>query len=166
MFNLSYFKRKEGTRRTRVMSRISRGQSAVEFAMISVVALIIMLVGIQYAMIGQAALAVSQGSSALARYVAVNPGTVSSGNASSLPTAAQQLLSQSILTNGGSDLTVTVVSRTGTGAPETGTPVPSSDQVVVQLSYNATSKIALPNPFLGIVTFPTTLAASTSQLYE
>ncbi len=50
--------------------RASRGQSAVEFAMISVLALVVMLIGIQFALIGQAAVAVSQGSSALARYAA------------------------------------------------------------------------------------------------
>ena len=42
-------------------SRISRGQSAVEFALISTIALVVMLVGVQFALIGQAALAVSQG---------------------------------------------------------------------------------------------------------
>jgi Flp pilus assembly protein TadG len=94
-------------------SRISRGQSAVEFALISTVALMVMVIGIQFAIIGQAALAVSQGASALARYAAVNRGSMgpnSSVTASSLPTAAQQLLSSSILTNGGADLTVTTAS--------------------------------------------------------
>ncbi len=149
-----------------IARRSSRGQSAVEFALISTVALMVMLLGVQYALIGQAALAVSQGSSALARYAAVNPGTVSSGKASGLPAAARQLLSSSILTNGGGDLTVTVASLTGSGAVETSTPVASSDQVSITLSYDTTSKIALPNPFLGLVQFPGTVAASTSQMYE
>ena len=86
-------------------ARIARGQSAVEFALISTVALMVMLLGVQYAMIGQAALAVSQGSAALARYAATHPGTVSSGAASGLPTAAKQLLSDSIMTGSGGDLT-------------------------------------------------------------
>ena len=55
-----------GSRRWR--NQVGRGQSAVEFVLISVVVLMIMLVGVQFALIGQAALAVSQGSSALGRY--------------------------------------------------------------------------------------------------
>ena len=42
--------------------------------MISVLALVVMLIGIQYALIGQAAVAVSQGSEALARYAAIEYG--------------------------------------------------------------------------------------------
>ena len=98
----------------------SPGQAAIEFALISVLALAVMLIGIQYALIGQAAVAVSQGSSALARWAASNTGnslgTVNgSVSGSSLPTAAKDVLSQSILTNGGSDLTVTVTSVDGAG---------------------------------------------------
>src|ERR1700692_114350 len=52
-------------------SRIGSGQTMVEFAMVSVLALVIMIVGVQFAMIGQAALALSQGASAIARYAAV-----------------------------------------------------------------------------------------------
>jgi Flp pilus assembly protein TadG len=118
---------------------------------------IALFVGVQYAVIGQAALALSQGSSALARYAAVHPGTVNSGKASSLPTAAQQLLSGAILTSGGGDLTVTVTSSPGTAFGNTCT---------VTLSYSATSKILLPNNFFGIPLFPTTLAAQDSELYE
>jgi hypothetical protein len=127
-----------------------------------------MLVGIQFALIGQAALAVSQGASALARYAAVNPGTMGpngSVSGGSLPTAAQQLLSSSILSNGGADLTVTVASYTGTTTTTTSTPG-YTDRAVISMSYNAASKIFLPtNTLLGI-TFPTTLTSSDSQMYE
>ena len=137
-----------------------------EFALISPLVLILMLVGIQYAMIGQSALALSQGASAIARYAAVNPGTVSSGKASGLPQAAQNLLSPTILTNSGADLTITLTSLTGTGAAEKGTPQASVDQCLINLSYSTTSKLVLPNHFFGIPLFPTTLSASDSQLYE
>jgi Flp pilus assembly protein TadG len=163
----------------RPRNRVSRGQSAVEFALISVLALAVMLVGIQYALIGQAAVAVSQGSSALARYAASNvssTGALGTNNgtvkASALPAAAQEVLSQSILTNGGNDLTVTINSYTSTGAVETGTPQLQSDQLVINLSYVTTSKLAVPNPFLAIpplfpgITFPATVAATDSQMYE
>jgi len=143
---------------------ISRGQSMVEFALISTVAMMVMFVGIQFALIGQAALAVSQGASALARYAAVNPGALGTNGTVTLNTAAQQLLSSSILTNGGADLTTTIASYTGTSTTTTSTPA-YTDRVVITLSYSATSKIALPNPFFGIQ-FPTSLSASDSQMYE
>jgi Flp pilus assembly protein TadG len=143
---------------------ISRGQSMVEFALISTVAMMVMFVGIQFALIGQAALAVSQGASALARYAAVNPGSLGTNGTVTLPTAASQLLSSSILTNGGADLTTTIASYTGTTTTTTSTPG-YTDRVVITLSYSAASKIALPNPFFGIH-FPSTLAASDSQMYE
>jgi len=152
------------SRRSR-RSRISKGQSMVEFALISSVALMVMLVGVQFAMIGQAALAVSQGASALARYAAVNPGTMGTNGTVTLTTAMQQLLSSSILTNSGGDLTVTIASYTGTTTTTTSSPG-YTDRAVISLSYNATSKIALPNPFLGLITFPTTLSATDSQMYE
>jgi len=135
-----------------------------ELAMIAPIAIIILLVGIQFAMIGQAALALSQGASALARYAAVNPGVVGPNGTVTVTTAMQQLLSPSILTNGGRDLTISISSYTGTTTTPTRSPK-YTDRLVISLSYNATSKIALPNPFLG-VSFPTTLSASDSQMYE
>jgi hypothetical protein len=156
-----------------------RGQSAVEFALISAVALIIMLVGVQYALIGQAALAVSQGSSALGRYASNNvppaPGSLgdATGNGSmtgdTLPAAAKELLSQSILTNSGKDLTINVASYQGTSTTVQTTnkrPPQFADTCIVTLSYATTSKLALPNPFLGLVTFPGTVSASDSQMYQ
>ena len=150
------------------LSKMSRGQSAVEFALISTLALAVMLIGVQFAIIGQASLAVGQGASALVRYAAVNPGTMgpnSSSAASSLPTAAQQLLSSSILTNSGADLTVTVASYSGTTTTTTSSPG-YADRAFVSLSYNSSGKIFLPSTTLLGMTFPTTLSASDSQLYE
>lgn len=133
------------------------------------VALAVMLIGIQFAIIGQAALAVSQGASALARYAAVNPGALGTDNGSvsggSLPTAAQNLLSSSILSNSGSDLTVTIASYTGTTTTTTSSPQ-YTDRVVISMSYNAANKIVLPSSTLLGISFPTTLTASDSQMYE
>jgi Flp pilus assembly protein TadG len=156
-------------------NRVSRGQSAVEFALISVVALAVMLIGVQYALIGQAAVAVSQGSSTLARYVASNPNSLGTNNGSvkgsALPVGVKQLLASSILTNNGDDLTINITTTTGTGGAETNPPV-QGDQLLLNLSYVTTSKLAVPNPFLAIpplfpgITFPGTVAASNSQMYE
>ena len=151
--------------RTRAVRRwFSRGQSMAELAFIAPIAIILVLLGIQFAMIGQAALALSQGASALARYAAINPGTMGPNGTVTMTTAMQQLLSSSILTNGGRYLTVTIASYSGTSTTTTSTPG-YTDRLVINLSYNVRSKIALPNPFLG-VSFPTTLSASDSQMYE
>ena len=140
------------------------GRRLAEFALIAPIVIIVMLVGVQFALIGQAALALSQGASALARYAAVNPGVVGSNGTVTLTTPIKQLLSSSILSNGGNDLTVTIASYTGTTTTTTSSPQ-YTDRLVVSLSYNAASKIALPNPFFG-VRFPTALSASDSQMYE
>jgi Flp pilus assembly protein TadG len=141
----------------------------VEFAMIAPLALILLFVGVQYAIVGQTALALSQGASAIARYVAINePGSVSLATFSGKPNAAMQArLSKSLGTNKWGDLTVTVTSYVGgTKSTTTTTPKQTQDRAKVTLSYNATSKIALPNPFLGLVTFPTTLSAVDQEQYE
>jgi len=155
----------EGSHRRLHRSRISCGQSMVEFAMISSVALAVMLIGVQFAVIGQAALAVSQGSSALARYVAVNPGTFGTQNGTAtLPSAASALLSPTI---NDANLTVTIASYQSDGVTvETGTIIPSQDQVKISLSYDATSKIFLPTHTILGISFPTALSAAESQLYE
>ncbi len=166
----SVFGRRAGLRR----SRINRGQSMVEFAMISIVALLLMTVGIQYALLGETAVAVSQGASTLARYCAVNaPGVFGTDNgAATLPVGATELLSPTICPAGSCpNLTVKVASYSGTTTNTTTTPG-FGDRCVVSLSFDATSKLALPNPFLKIpgvfpgVTFPTSFTGADSQLYE
>jgi Flp pilus assembly protein TadG len=170
--NAMSFSRRSKFRR----NQFSQGQSAVEFALLSTFALGLMLLGVQFALVGQAAIAVSHGASSLARYVANHPGALGTNNgsltASSLTAAEKNLLSSSILTNGGNDLTINVNSYTGTGATQSGTPVAASDKVVIALSYVTTSKIAVPNPFLQIpgvfagISFPSTVGSSSSQMYE
>ena len=78
------------------------------------------------------------------------------------------LLSPSILTStsGTSDLTVTINSYTGTTTTQTSTPVASQDRLVINMSYNAAKKVVLPSSTLLGITFPSTLTAADSQLYE
>jgi Flp pilus assembly protein TadG len=140
-----------------------RGQAMVEFALISTVALIVLLIGIQFALIGQAALALSQGSFAVARYASLNAGTLGT-NGSVSSTLVQSLVSSSIYTNSGSDLSVKIASFDQTTGNTTTTPQ-FGDRLVISLSYNASSKLVLTNPFLGI-SFPTNLKASESAMYE
>ena len=154
-----------GGLRLRRRGRISRGQSAVEFALIATLVLVVMLVGVQFALIGQTYLAVSQGSSALARYAAVNPGSFGTYNGTaSLPSAAAALLSPTINDD---NLTVTINSyQGGTASTTTSSPQAAVDYAVVTLNYNAANKIVLPISTLLGMTFPTALSAQDQQLYE
>ncbi len=134
---------------------LARGQAMVEFALIATVAIIVLIVGIQFALIGQAALAVSQLSFAGARYASVN----TSYTQSQIQTYMVQEGSPTITSNSGANLTITVTRSTNADGTYFGQPV------TVNISYNATSKLILPNPFLGI-TFPTTLTAQETAMQE
>jgi len=145
----------------------------VEFAMVSVLALVMLMITIQLALIGQAWLALSQGASAIARYAAVNESTLGSSYSGPPNAAMQNLLSSSLGTNAWGDLTVTVAFyKGGTAATTTTTPVPSVDRAAVSLSYVTTNKLIFSNPFMAIppffpgVNFPTALSAQDQELYE
>jgi len=176
MFNRTYAKQNTGvngcSRRLR-RSQIGRGQTMVEFAMVSVLALVVIMIGIQFALIGQSALALSQGASAIARYAAVHESTLGASYSGAPTAAMQNLLSSTLGTNGWGDLTVTITSlKGGTVATTTTTPTPMTDRAAVTLDYVATSKLMLPNPFMKIpgffpgINFPTALSAQDQQLYE
>jgi Flp pilus assembly protein TadG len=150
-----------------VGSRISRGQSTVEFALLSTLAMVILLVGVQFALIGQADLALSQGSSVLARYAAVNQGALGTYNGTASLTPAEKALLSSTLLNNGGNLTVTIHSyQGGTANTTTNTPKATVDRVVINMTYSTAGVMALPNPFLGLISFPTGLSGSDSELYE
>lgn len=174
MLNRSDARSKEGVvDLSRARSRISRGQTAVEFAMVSVLALVVLMITIQFAMIGQAWLALSQGASAIARYAAVNESTLGSSYSGPPNTAMQNLLSSSLSTNSWGDLTVTVAFyKGGTASTTTTAPVPTVDRAAVTLSYVTTNKLIFSNPFMAIppffpgVQFPTALSAQDQALFE
>jgi Flp pilus assembly protein TadG len=152
--------------------KLNSGSSMVEFTLTFILLLTVIMGGVQLAVIGQAALALSQGASAVARYAAVNDTVTYSGAPNS---AMQNLLSPTILTNSGADLSVTVTAyQGGSTTTTTTTPTPRVDHAVATLSYNAANKYLIPNPFLRIpgifpgFSLPTTMTmtASDSQLYE
>lgn len=151
---------------------ISRGQSMVEFALIAPVVLALMVVGVQYAIIGQSALAVSQGASAIARYAAVNPGTVggSSGNGTVTlnGTTLQNLLSPNICGGSCGSLTASIASTSAaTGSATTAQNPPQfGDQLQITLRFDATNEIVLPSTTLLGISFPTNLTGTASAVYE
>ena len=130
----------------------SSAQSAVEFAFALPVVLIVLVVGIQFAIIGEAALALGQVNYQGARYAAVN------GNATQdqVNTYMLSVASPTISANNGSHFHTTL-----SGGP----PCTFGSAVTVSLSYDASNLLALPNPFLGI-RFPTTLTSSESAFCE
>lgn len=132
-----------------------RGQAMVEFALVAIVAIIVLVVGIQFALIGQAALAVSQLSFAGARYASVN----TSYNQSQVQDYMVQVGSPTITSHNGANLNITVTRSTNSDGTYFGQPV------TVSISYNATGQLVLPNPFLGI-RFPTTLTATETAMQE
>ncbi len=134
-----------------------RGQAMVEFALIATIALIVLMAGIQFAIIGQAALAVSQASYVAARSATINT-SVTNANISSI--VSNQF--SPTITAPANALTINMVTAGDA------TCVPNRTlgcQVTVTVTYNATSKLALPNPFLGI-SFPTTLTSSESMMTQ
>jgi hypothetical protein len=143
----------------------------VEFALISAFAFVIMLVGVQYALLGQVSVALNKGASALARYASQNPGVLggASGNGTvTLNQGLENLMSSTIGTNNWGDLTVTITSYQGTSSTlVNGNTGPQfGDRCVISFSYNTQSKIFVPNNSLGFVTLPGTLTASAEQLYQ
>jgi hypothetical protein len=75
------------------------------------------------------------------------------------------MLSPSILTHSGADLSLTMASYSWTTTTTTSSPA-YNDRAVVSLTYDVTNKIfLLKNTLLGI-TFPIQVTASDSQLYE
>jgi Flp pilus assembly protein TadG len=131
-----------------------RGQSMVEFALIVPIALAVMLIGIQFALIGQAALAVSQAAYLGARTASVD-GTLTSAT---LSTAIANQMSPTI-----SGATVTL---TPAATPNCGTPRTFGCQITVSVTYDATSKIFMPTNLLPGVSFPTSLTFTETAMTE
>lgn len=130
-----------------------RGQSMVEFALILTVGLFVLLVSIQFALIGQAALAISQLAYQGARWASVNP----NADQSAVAAFMKQAGSPTITRDGGTHLTITLTPNT--------TPRTFGDPLTVNITYDATPQIVLPNPFLGI-TFPSTLTSQQTAMSE
>ena len=139
-----------------------RGQAMVEFALIAALSMVVLLVGIQFAIIGQAALAVTQASYLGARAASVNATMTSS----QLNTTLQNLVSPTI-TGAVANLTLTNASDpTCAGGTRT-----FGCGFNVTITYDATSKLFLPASWsiLGsnrVIVFPTSLTSTQSAMTE
>lgn len=113
-----------------------------------------MLVGIQYAILGAAALGLGQADYQAARYASVNTGSDQSGVTSYILAQASPLITAS----NGKYLTVKV----NAGA----SPCTFGNSVTVALTFDLNHLVVLPNPFMGMVTFPSTISNSESAMCE
>ena len=138
------------------------GQAMVEFALLATLFFVVVLVGVQFAIIGQAALAVSQASYLGARTASVN-NTMTSAQ---LNTTLQSQISPTISGATASwALTNAADPACAGGTRNFGCPI------TVTVNYNATSKLFLPSNWtiLGVntgIVFPTALSASESAMTE
>ncbi len=128
------------------------GQASVELALIVPLLTIVMVLGIQFAIIGTASLSLGQMNYQGARYAAVN----TSATESDVKTYMLSVSSPVISAGGGKYLTATL-----TPAP----PCSFGASVTVSVTFDTSHLVVLPNPFLGI-SFPTSLSSSESAFCE
>jgi hypothetical protein len=141
--------------------------------------MIVLFVAVQFALIGQIALALGQMNYQAARYAAIHPGCGATAcaaspdpdvNATPIQPYALSLASPTIkYTNPASacpcgSVTSFTVQQNGT----TSNPPPDrafGTSVTVTVKYDVTSQLFLPNPFLGL-SFPTTLNSTETAMSE
>ena len=156
--------RTAGGRAMRLPARaFRRGQAMVEFALIATLSMVVLLVGIQFAIIGQAALAVTQASYLGARAASVN----ASLDSNSLTNAIANQISPTI---NGATVTLTNTTDPTCSAGPGGTRS-FGCPINVTVSYDATSKLFLPANWtmLGdhaVIAFPTSLTSTQSAMTE
>ncbi|MBF6561216.1 MAG: hypothetical protein IVW56_13075 [Candidatus Binataceae bacterium] len=136
----------------RLLAGARRAQAAVELALIAPVILVVIVVGVQFAIIGVAALGLGQVNYQGARYAAINPGSSQSQVQSYMLSVASPI----IAANSGSYLSSTL-----SPAP----PCAFGSQVTVAVTFDVGHLVMVPNPFLG-VNFPTSLTNSNTAFCE
>lgn len=148
-----------------------RGQAAVEFALVLSVGLIILVVAIQMALIGETALALGQVNYQGARYAALHQCATASDVAAFMTSVASPTLRAG---NCGANMAVTVTDINGTSSASgncatpgcAGTPRTFGSEVTVSVVYTIPpSQLFLPNPFLG-VSLPATLSSTEAAMSE
>lgn len=147
--------------------RKGRGQAAVEFALVLTVAMIVLFVAVQFALIGQIALALGQMNYQAARYAAIHPGCNETScnpspdpdvNATPIQTYAENVASLTIKPSSITNFQVTPPATAGS-------PRAFGTSVTVIVAYDVTSQLFLPQNFLGL-SFPTTLNSTETAMSE
>jgi hypothetical protein len=169
----------------------SQGQAAVEFALISVVAMIVLFVAVQLALIGEDALALGQMNYQGARWAAVNtcatddqilnyilvsgsPSVTQSGGSCGTYLTMNILDSANPTAPGRSDSTTSSAFCTTQPSNNNGCPAPRSfgTQVTIKLTFGLDKAIfllgsggSISRPWLGI-SFPTQLTSTETAMAE
>lgn len=139
----------------------------VEFAMVLTVAMIVLFVAIQMALIGQVALALGQVNYQGARYAAVHPDCdLTTCQTAGETTVADYMKSVASPTLAWSSVTTYLCDGTGSCTTDSTTlPRTFGNAVTVALKYDCTSNLFFGKSFLGI-NFPTTLNSSETAMSE
>lgn len=153
--------------------RGARGQSMVEFALGLIVAMIVLFLGIQLAVIGRDAMALGQFSYQAARWAAAPTngkqdcsGLVSYVNSDNVAPQPIQVLMNSgggitcSGTSGGGAVTVSMTCSNGDCTQRA-----AGDNVQISMTANIKHDLFLGTSFLGI-SFPTTVSSETSALTQ
>lgn len=128
------------------------GQATVELALIAPIVSFVLVVAVQFAIIGSAALALGQANYEGARFASIN----TTATQSQVQTYMLSVASPIISAGSGRYLSSTV-----TPAP----PCSWGGSVTVSVSFDTSHLVMLPNPFFG-VKFPTSLSNSETAFCE
>jgi Flp pilus assembly protein TadG len=148
------FARSCNTRRPRWSAH---GQASVELALVTPIVVVLLVVAIQFALIGSAALSLSQINYQGARWAAVN---CTSGG-----TCATQSDVQTYMLNNASPLIRAASGRYFSSTTSPAPPCSYGNSVTVSVTFDTSGLVILPNPFLGIP-FPRALSSSQSAFCE
>jgi hypothetical protein len=124
----------------------------LELALVMPIVLFVMMVGVQYAIIGTAALGLGQANYQGARYAATNPSATQSAVQTYMISVASPMVSAS----SGQYLTSSL-------SPTP--PCAFGSTIKVSVTLDIRHLVVLPNPFFGI-SFPTSLTNSESAFCE
>ena len=153
--------------------RCRPGQAAVEFALVLTVAMIVLFVAIQFALIGQAALALGQMNYQGARYAAVNTCAQDQDIANYMCAVGSPTLTKNsganlkVFVNNGSATTVSSCSAPSVSS-SCSTPRSMGASVTVKVTFDMSGAggiLFVQSPFMGI-SFPTTLSSSETAMSE
>jgi Flp pilus assembly protein TadG len=150
--------------RANAMSK-QRGQAMVEFALLAPLALLLVVLGVQFAIIGRDAVGLSQASYQATRWASsIKPDAQCADVTTYVTNMAsptiQAIISQSGIACGDSTKGVNVVmSWTCPDTTQCTGVRPASTQLRISMTLNVANDLFVPNPFLG-VTLPQTLQSA------
>jgi TadE-like protein len=149
--------------RRRGFSKLAAGQSLVEFTISATLLLLLVFGVIQLAVIGGAALAVTQYGYAGVRYGSINATTCSGGPPCSCSWLATQIQNNVPPSSFIDDSGLAAPTVTGASCPSS---VGSGSTITVNISYNLSTGNKLFLPAMFGITLPTTLTNSESILVQ